>query len=112
MNAMPLPKVLSLAGIELDGAYATRLFTILYPIVATDLHRLISSVYPTIRSSAYQSQGPFGCKRQTYLTAVSGLFPSLLSKTFGEGTKYRKNIPVLALLLSDNPVSLLAWRKS
>ena len=112
MNAMPLPLVLSLAGMSwMEGM--PRGYLLFYTPLLLLICIALFQVYPTLRSSAYQSQGPFGCKRQRHISQlVSRLFPSLLSKTSGEGTKYMKNIPVLALLLSDNPVSLLAWRKS
>ena len=107
MNAIPLPLVLSLAGVSWVAGMATRLFTVLYPIVATDLHCLISSISHS-KVFCISVMGAFGHRWHRHTSQlVSGLFPSLLSKTSDEGTKYRKNISVLALLVSDKPVSLL-----
>ena len=81
MNAMPLPLELSLAGMSwMDGMPPGYLlfYTPLLLLICIALFQ----VYPALRSSAYQSQGPFGCKRQRHLSARLWTFSKSSLKNF------------------------------
>ena len=62
MNAMPLPLVLSLARMSwMEGM--PQGYLLFYTPLLLLICIALFQVYPTQRSSAYQSQGPSGCKQ-------------------------------------------------
>ena len=85
-----LPLVLSLAGMSwMEGM--PQGYLLFYTPLLLLICIALFQVYPTQRSSAYQSQGLSGCKQQRHISQlVSGLFPSLLSKIQVRGPNTRR----------------------